>query len=254
MSFWPEGRLGAVSLTFDDGMESQLSIAVPEMDQRGIQGTFYLNPKSDPGETTEDSWKRRLSRWVGTQHTGHEIGNHSINHPCSLNIKADFSPNNLLDMSLQDIENDLTEAQARLKTFFPDQVATSFAYPCYETSVGRGLNRVSYVPVVARLFVAARARGELANDPIYCDLHHLSSFPVERMPAPYLIGLVEQAIALHRWAIFTFHGIHEGHLSVSHVDLIELLDHLARRSDVVWTAPVAQVAVHIQSQIIARDS
>lgn len=247
MNFWPENRSGAVSLTFDDGMESHLQIVIPEMNQRNLRGTFYINPKGDDDETSPKSWKKLLERWIEPSKTGHEIGNHSINHPCSLNINATFTQKNLLRMTLKDIEEDLTEAQARLRQVFPFQTNTSFAYPCYETSVGRGVNRVSYIPIVAKIFIAARARGEMANDPFYCDLHHLSSFPVERMPAPYLIGLVEQAIAAHRWAIFTFHGINEGHLPVSQVDFIELLDHLVRRNSEVWTAPVAEIASYIQS-------
>jgi peptidoglycan/xylan/chitin deacetylase (PgdA/CDA1 family) len=44
-SAWPDGRLGAVSLTFDDGAASQLRRAVPALNEAGLQGTFYLNPR-----------------------------------------------------------------------------------------------------------------------------------------------------------------------------------------------------------------
>jgi len=235
-------------LTFDDGMDSQRLIALPEMNRRGLRGTFYLNPKGDADEGSPNNWKSRLALWLEAAQAGHEMGNHSIHHPCSLNINVEFTPRNLLDMSLRDLEMDLREAQFRLSEAFPTQKATSFAYPCYETTVGRGASRTSYIPLIARMFVAARARGEMGNDPLYCDLHHLSSYPVERMPAPYLIGLVEQAIAYKRWVIFTFHGINEGHLPVSQVDFVELLDHLVRRRSEVWTAPVAEIAAYIRSR------
>ena len=57
-----------------------------------------------------------------------------------------------------------------------------------------------------------------------------------------MVGIVEQAIAQGRWAILTFHGIQEGHLSVAEGDLAELCAHLQKSSSRVWAAPVAEVA------------
>lgn len=248
MSFWSLPYAGAISLTFDDGTPSHLEIVIPELDRRGMRGTFYLNPRGDDDETSPFSWRKGLEPWLPVARLGHEMGNHTLNHPCSLNIDIDWAPN-LLKMTLADMEADLLEAQRRLSSMFPWQKATSFAYPCYETSLGRGLNRVSYVPLVARHFVAGRARGELANDPEYCDLHCLSSMNVERQTSAFLIGLAELALAQGRWAILTFHGIGEGHLPVSYPDFVEFLDHLARRRDQLWVAPVAEVASYIQDRL-----
>jgi hypothetical protein len=102
--------------------------------------------------------------------------------------------------------------------------------------------RQSYVPVVLERCVAGRGRGEQSNNPRYCDLGYLWSWPCERMVGAMLIGIVEQAIAQGRWAILTFHGIQEGHLSVAEGDLAELCAHLQRSSARVWSAPVAEVA------------
>ena len=251
MSFWPQDTQGAISLTFDDGMSSQFKIALPALNERGLKATFYLNPRGcEEDSNCEESWRESLGKWTPAFQAGHEIGNHSLLHPCSLNINdAWLEGKNLLDWSLERIESDVLEAQRRIITCFPEQKHTSYAYPCYESTVGRGINRQSYVPLIAREFIAGRAkgelRGELANDPVYCDLHHLSSWPVERQPGAFMIGLVEQAIALGRWGIFTFHGIQEGHLLVGDTDFIELLDHLIRRKDAVWVVPVAEVALFI---------
>jgi hypothetical protein len=184
LSFWPTPFSSALSLTFDDGLPSHLGIAIPELDRRGMRGTFYLNPRGSEDESSSTSWREQLEPWIPAAQAGHEMGNHSINHPCSLNIDIDWAPN-LMYMSLAELKKDLLEAQRRLSTLFPMQKATSFAYPCYETSVGRGLQRQSYVPLVARLFAAGRAHGELANDPHACDLHCLSSMNVERQTGAF---------------------------------------------------------------------
>ncbi len=256
MNFWPKPYRAAISLTFDDGLRSQQEIALPALDQRGLRATFYLNPRGkdeDPGRA--ESWEESLRSWLPAHRRGHEIGNHTILHPCSLNINVSGEwkqGTNLLDWTLARMEGDMLEAQGRIKAVFPSQQHTSFAYPCYESTVGRGAGRVSYIPLVAKHFSAGRAKGELradlANDPLYCDAYHLSSWPVERQAVALMIGLVEGALALGRWGIFTFHGIQEGHLPVGDGDFNELLDHLARRKEEVWVAPVAEVGEYIHTQ------
>ncbi|MBO3755347.1 MAG: polysaccharide deacetylase family protein, partial [Candidatus Brockarchaeota archaeon] len=44
---WPNGFKGAVSLTFDDGLPSQLDLGVPLLEEYGFKATFYVNPRDD---------------------------------------------------------------------------------------------------------------------------------------------------------------------------------------------------------------
>ena len=39
---WPEGRKAAVSLAYDDALDSQLDNAIPALDRHGLKGIFYL--------------------------------------------------------------------------------------------------------------------------------------------------------------------------------------------------------------------
>ncbi len=156
MGFWPGNFQGAISITFDDGLQSQLQFAFPALNKRGLRATFYLNPRGcEEDASCQDSWQKGLEPWIAVQNMGHEIGNHTVMHPCSLNIHADWlEGKNLLDWDLARIENDILEAQRRIKTVFPGQTYTSFAYPCYESTVGKGEYRQSYVPIVAKNFIA----------------------------------------------------------------------------------------------------
>jgi peptidoglycan/xylan/chitin deacetylase (PgdA/CDA1 family) len=231
-----------VSLTFDDGMRSQREVAIPVLNEYGVQGTFYLNP---PRDGDEQSWRDRLAPWREAARQGHEAGNHSLTHPCAGNFDFMTGRRGLEEMTLADIEADVLEAERRLRIGVPEQTVRSFCYPCYQDYVGVGLGRQSYVPVIARHFVAARSKGERANDPARCDLHSLWSFPVERMSGAELVGLAERAAGEGRWSILTMHGIGEGHLPVAEVDLRELCGFLARHRDRIWTAPVATVAQRI---------
>jgi len=246
MGAFPTPFVAALSLTFDDGMDSQLNFAIPEMDRRGLRGTFFLNPRGRDDPSASDSWRKALERWLPVSRSGHEIGNHTIDHPCSLNAHLEWSPHNLRNLTLNEIALNMDQAQARIAAVFPHQIATSFAYPCYESDVGHGTNRCSYVPLVAERFVAGRAKGEYANQPGWCDLYHLSSWSMERKSGAEMIGRVEQVIAQQRWGILAFHGIQEANLSVNASDFIELLDHLSHRSEILWIAPVAEIASWLQ--------
>jgi len=207
------------------------------LNEHGLKATFYVNPKGD-------DWRDKLAPWREAAKMGHEVGNHTVNHPCSRNFSG--SPTGGLEsMTLADIEADIAEAERRLKEAIPEQKTHTFCYPCYNDHVGVGGSRQSYVPVIARYFPAARGKGEVANHPLACDLHYLSSWPVERMSGAELVGLSEQSAAQGRWGILTFHGIHQGHLSVADVDLRELCGFLARNRERIWVATVAEVAERI---------
>ncbi|NHV99062.1 MAG: polysaccharide deacetylase family protein [Thaumarchaeota archaeon] len=235
---WPSRFKGAVSLTFDDGLPSQLRLGVPLLERFGFKATFYINPG--------DGYENALKAWRDVADRGHEIGNHSVTHPCSCNFPGDPGCRGLENMTLEDIRLDIVKAHERIRSLIPNGSRT-FAYPCYQTSVGRGLNKRSYVPIVAEIFLAARAYGErgYSNSPLACDLHELWSWPADRMRCEEMIGLTVKTVHEGRWAIFTFHGIDEGHLPVAYEDLSGFLRFLYERRDEIWVAPVMDVAEHV---------
>lgn len=239
-SCWPGECLAAVSLTFDDGLPSQLARAVPMLNDADLQATFYLVPRGD-------DFLERLAPWRDAAKAGHEIGNHSLSHTCSRAFRLEPTARGLENMTLEQVEKDIVEAKRRLQQLVPDQRDMSFCYPCYMEHVGCGATRQSYVPVVARHHIAGRGRGEFPfpNPPATVDLHYAWAWPAERMHGTQLVGLVEACVAKRAWGIFAFHGIHEGRLGVAESDLRELVNYLRINHGRVWTAPVAKVARRI---------
>lgn len=232
---WFEGRSSAVSLTFDDGMDSHLEAVVPALDARGLAGTFYVK--------TDDA--ARLQRFREPQRRGHEIGNHTVHHWCSRAHRSEADAKGLEDLILDDMAAELDDADRRLRAVFPEVESFSFCYPCYDTFVGQGATRRSYVPLVAARFCAARGGSENStpyNSPVHTDLWCLRSVRCEFMSAEQLIAAVERGRELGMWTILTFHGVGEGHLPVTGEDFGALLDHLAGRNDELWVAPLIQVA------------
>jgi peptidoglycan/xylan/chitin deacetylase (PgdA/CDA1 family) len=135
---WPEGKHAAISLTFDDARVSQIDHGLPILDEYNAKATFYVSIRS-LGERL-DAWKRVVAN-------GHEIGNHSLTHPCSGNFP--FARKRALeDYTLYMMRNELKEASNTIEQLIGIR-PVSFAYPCGQKFVGRGRNVKSYVSLSA---------------------------------------------------------------------------------------------------------
>ncbi len=242
---WPNGALAAVSLTFDDARESQLDIGAPILAARGIPATFYVSLPSF--QARADDW----SRMAGD---GHEIGNHTATHPCSAN--RPWSRDNALeDYTLEAMDRELAEASAAIERII-GSVPSTFAYPCGQTFIGRGETTASYVPLVARRFLAGR--GYLAEDPADPSLVDLAQVPGVAMDcrtAEDLLSELDAAADVGAWLVLVAHGVAEsrspgepnGDLAVSDVVLDAVCERLARDPR-MWGATVRDVAAFIARQ------
>jgi hypothetical protein len=68
------GRPAAFSMQFDDSIDCQAVFAIPEMNKRGLVGTFFVNPALD-------RYKRHAEVWeVVCPKYGHELANHTMHH------------------------------------------------------------------------------------------------------------------------------------------------------------------------------
>ena len=237
---WPDGATCAVSLTFDDGMQSQLKLAFPLLEKYGLKATFYLFPR-------RERWRERLEPWRKVHQAGHEIGNHTASHICSRQMTgAPKGKDNLEGLTLEEIEADILLAEERIAAVMGSE-PRSFCYPCYQCHVGEGAERKSYVPVVARHFLAGRGTGEFgSNHPASCDLHYLWSWRCEQLTGAHMVGFAEEGTAKGTWEIFVFHGIDDGPLNTAARHLERLLVYLDRNRDRIWTAPVRDVATRIR--------
>lgn len=240
---WPGEYQCAVSLTYDDGNDTQLNIAAPGMEERGFRGTFYLS-------CGREGWESKLERYVRLHEAGHEIGNHTVGHTCSRNFRDEPGAPGLETMTLDDIEEDVLEAERRLSIFFPRE-SRSFAYPCYMTHVGAGPTRQSYVPVIAKYFIAGRAMGEygFSNSPHNCDLACLASQPIEHMRGEQIVGIMDHNLVRGRWLILTMHQIAGARLGTAPAEFERMLDWLDRNRERVWVAPVAEVARYLRDEV-----
>ncbi|HEY8512747.1 MAG TPA: polysaccharide deacetylase family protein [Cyclobacteriaceae bacterium] len=235
---WPEGKRVAVSLTFDDGRDSQVLRGTQLLDKYGVKATFFVVPGAVRRQ--HEGWKKAVA-------SGHEIGNHSLHHPCSGNFP--WSRNHALESySIADMKAELTQANKEIQSLL-GVAPRVFAYPCGQTFVGRGTETKSYVPVVAEMFLLGRTwMDEAPNDPLYCDFAQLTGIEMDGKEFSQIKTFIESARENGAWLVLAGHEMgDEGPQTTRLRMLEELLAYAADPANGVWIAPVGEVADYVQS-------
>ncbi|MCG3179690.1 MAG: hypothetical protein BIFFINMI_02031 [Phycisphaerae bacterium] len=239
---WPHGALAAVSLTFDDARVSQVDAGLPVLDRYGIRATFYVSVGS--------ALRERLAQWKQAKANGHEIGNHTMTHPCTGNYPWTRG-NALEDFWLERMECELDEASLRIERMFGEKPLT-FAYPCGQTFVGRGRRARSYVPLVARRFLVGRGwGGTTPHDPARGDLAQAWSIAMDGKTFTQLRAEIERAATRGAWLILVGHEVGRRgdtpyHTTSRHT-LARLCRHLRDARQELWVDTVAAVGAFIEA-------
>jgi peptidoglycan-N-acetylglucosamine deacetylase len=231
---WPAPYRCAVSFTFDDARYSQLDVGMPIFEKHDVPATFYVSPKPFIDHATE---------WSAASQAGHEIGNHTIYHPCCRNFG--FSDTRTLESyTLEMIRHDCVEANALIEQH-TGNVPQTFAYPCGQTYVGVGVDTRSYVPVIAERFLSARCFAEGAiNNPAACNMHQLAAYDSDEATFDTIRKIIDRCAETGGWVIFAGHEI--GTLGSRQTTGIEVLDetfsYLAKKLPEAWVATMTDVA------------
>lgn len=236
---WPDGKRVALSLSFDDARASQVEGGTALLDKHNVKATFYVVPSSV---------ERKLDGWKKAAASGHEVANHSLNHPCSGNFvwargKA------LEDYTLERMRQELVEGNRRIKELL-GVTAESFAYPCGQTFVGRGVDTRSYVPLAASLFVSARGwLDEAPNDPAYVDFAQLTGIESDGKDFAQILPIIEEARKTGLWVVLAGHEMKAEGSQTTRLAMLEQLCRYANDpANGVWIAPVGTVAKYVAAQ------
>lgn len=233
---WPDGRQAALSLTFDDGRTSQVDVGLDLFARHGARATFYVLPYAV--ERRPEGWRRAVA-------DGHEIGNHSLRHPCTGNFP--FSKDAIVEnYTLTRYHDELVAANVQLDNLLGVE-PVSYAYPCGQTFVGKGHDVRSTVPVVAGLFQTGRGwLDEGFNDPAFFDFAQVMGFEMDGKTLDDLLPMIEQTREHGGWLVLVGHEIGTGGRQTTLTSMLEdLLTYTADPANGLWLAPVAEVADHV---------
>jgi sialate O-acetylesterase len=242
---WPQGQQCAVSLTYDDALPVHHETVAPLLTAKHLTATFNVCANRGFTDNT-NAWKQ-----VAAQ--GHELGNHTLFHPCRREPESDYpwlAPHyDLCNYTAQRWEDEMRVANCLLQ-LIDGQTDRTFGNTCCHTTIGTGPKERDLSGLIVRMFVAAR--GPL-NDKIispdslsYTELGHFNG---DGKSFEELQDTIEQCARMHGWIILMFHGVGaDTHsLFIDTEQHAKLITYLEENADRIWTASMVRVAKHLKA-------
>jgi peptidoglycan/xylan/chitin deacetylase (PgdA/CDA1 family) len=240
---WPEGQRGAVTLTYDDGLPVHFEVVAPGLEAAGLRGTFYV-PVYTGVLPYAQAWRALAAR-------GHEIGNHSLFHPCVGGPeRAWLDPvYDLRHYTVRRWEEEIAVANFVLQQV-DGQAERTFGNTCYDNRIGPEGDSTAMEPLLPRFFTAAR--GSDTGSPVNLqavNFYDLGTKDCDQMSFEEMRAEIEGVVESGGWIIYTLHGVGLETHSI-HNDAREharLVEWLGEHKDRIWTAPLIDVVRHLRS-------
>jgi peptidoglycan-N-acetylglucosamine deacetylase len=235
---WPNGAKAAVVFTYDDGLDCHLDVAVPQLDEFGFKGTFYCTGNSQ-------SLYNRLDDWRKIARNGHELGNHTLFHPCDGSkagwVKPEYDLNRY---SMEQLLEELKVANTLLKAIDGKEKRT-FAYTCSDITAGGE----DFTGEIQALFTAARRDGPIPEKMEGYDVFQATSRMVNENSADELIATLEEAKRKGTIAVFMFHSVGGGYLNVGAEEHRALLQYLSEHREEFYCDTFFEVMQYISKNL-----
>jgi peptidoglycan/xylan/chitin deacetylase (PgdA/CDA1 family) len=230
-------KQAAVVLTYDDGLNVDLTHAIPALNAARLKGTFYI---ADFGNL-----RTQIAGWKKAAAKGHELANHTVYHPCDGGPGRTFvtAAHDLRSYSFARITDEIKSMNTILHAI-DGKTKRTFAFPCSNTKI----RDTPYIDGVKNEFIAARAvRSEMPTiDKV--QLFNVPSYMINGQTGDQMIELVKQAVAKKALLVFLFHGVGGEHsLNVSLEAHTQLLKYLKQHQKELWVAPMVEVAEYIKA-------
>jgi peptidoglycan/xylan/chitin deacetylase (PgdA/CDA1 family) len=225
---WPGHATLAVSLSYDDALASQLDHAVPALNRLGLRGSFYILPSSLV-------FRQRMEEWRTLANQGHELGNHSIFHPCRASLAGRewvASHRDLDHYSVEQMREELATANTILFAI-DGKTERTLTPPCGDRLAGGE----DYLATVSDLFVAIKPLTEIPDFSV--------TWSPNGVTGAELIEYVRQMEGRTRLVNILFHGVGGDYLSVEENAHEELLEFLAENRDRYWVDSFIKIMEHV---------
>ena len=232
------GKKCAVVITYDDAIDQHLDNATPVLDSLGLKATFYITAFSQSMQTRMNDWKKLATK-------GHELGNHTLYHPCIGGkgrewVKPEYDMNNYTVKRMVD--------ETRMTNLFlqalDGKTKRTFAFTCGDMKIGDS----SFIKAMKNDFVAARAVRNQMHKLHEIDLLNIDCYMVNGETGTQMIDWVKKAIETNSLLVILFHGVGGGNaLNVSIPAHREFLEYLKKNEKGIWIAPMLEVAEYIKT-------
>jgi peptidoglycan/xylan/chitin deacetylase (PgdA/CDA1 family) len=240
-----QGKKCAVVLTYDDAIDQHLDNAIPILDSLKLKATFYVTAFSQSMQTRLNDWKRLSTN-------GHELGNHTLFHPCIGGPGREWvsKQNDLKNFSVKRMENEVRMTNLFLKALDGKSKRT-FAFTCGDMIVDDSL----FINGMKNDFVAARAVRNEMHKINEINLYNVDCYMVNNHSFEQMKEWVDKGMQTNSLLVILFHGVGGGNsLDVSLPAHREFLKYLRMNEKDIWIAPMLEVADHIKSFQMANKN
>jgi len=242
-----KGKKCVFVITYDDAINQHLDNSIPVLDSLGLKATFYITAFSA-------SMQSRLNDWKKIAVTGHELGNHTLFHPCIGGSGREWvsKQNDLRNFSVQRMENEVRMTNLFLQALDarPDDTVgrgktkRTFAFTCGDMKIDDS----SFINGMKNDFVAARAVRNQMHKINEIDLYNVDCYMVNGETGDQMIDWAKKAIETNSLLVILFHGVGGGNgLDVSLPAHREFLQYLKKNEKDIWIAPMLKVAEYIKT-------
>jgi len=231
------GKKCAVVLTYDDAIDQHLDNAIPVLDSLGLKATFYVTAFSA-------SMQARLNDWKKLASNGHELGNHTLFHPCIGGAGREWvsKQNDLRNFSVKRMENEVRMTNLFLQAL-DGKTKRTFAFTCGDMKIDDSL----FINGMKNDFVAARAVRNEMHKINEIDLYNVDCYMVNGETGEQMIEWAKKAVETNSLLVILFHGVDGGNaLNVSVPAHREFLQYLKQNQKNIWIAPMIEVAEFIK--------
>ena len=207
-----DGKQCAISFTYDDGMLCHYTDIAPELEKRGFHGTFWIIGANMGTNSPDYPWMT-WEQVADLSKRGHEMSNHTWNHP------------SLPSLSLDEVRQELAHCDSVLEAVTGKR-PVSMAYP---------YNAMS--PEV----VALCEEGRVGTRTYQTGLGQKESYTTADSMRVWLQELLETG----EWGITMTHGTTYGWDMWDEPALLyQFYDEVKAQEDKVWVATFAEVAAY----------
>jgi sialate O-acetylesterase len=232
-----KGKSAAIAFTYDDALNQHLDIVVPILDSFNFKGSFYVAPVFQLLNTRMEEWKKIASN-------GHELGNHTLFHPCNGGKGREWvsEEQDLRKYSYQRILNEVKVANDFLNAIDGKSERT-FAFTCGDRFVdGKEFIR----DLSSELKGARSVRNEMHTiDQI--DIYNIDGFMINNQSFEEMRSWVDRAIEERSLLVFLFHGVGGGHgLNCSERVHSQIIKYIASKSKDILVEPLVEIVSHIE--------
>jgi peptidoglycan-N-acetylglucosamine deacetylase len=239
-----------ICLTYDDGLETQLTTAIPQLDSFGLKATFFLNsiPGSSKSEVIGHTPEAVLG-WTNAAKNGHELANHTLFHACPEKLGWDKTvsiDNYTVDRMITEIKTENTI----LALLDSSRKRRAFAFPCNNFMIGN----IDYISIIKKQGLITYARGGGDSTSIITDVKKLD---ITKVPSWHvwtgttldkLIAFAEKVKTSGEMGVYQFHGIDEQVFQIFKETHRAFLQYLKLHENEYWVTTFSEAMDFVTKQ------